>query len=1012
MPIIRIPPGNAETFTLVTRPTRTYSSSSVGPTGSVAVFARNSSILKESEPVPNFTWNPFSHLTEEQLRLKNIAKTLNRDYISADFKSTTGNPEGGLLYEINPMPDDGITVEALREHIAKDAANGVTSIQTGVNHMLKMINSSSQSPRASKKMDVHRFTPGVRLSKNSNAKSTVRKNLMPFYRRSYDSMNWAYTNYHSLNFFTGSNVPSDSVLIYNALSGSETAHGVGTNRYCPTTGFTFEFHINPRYTTDFAGDDFHAGTILHMSSCFAISLVSGSSKTVDGVPDAFRVMLQLSHSADISPSEIALTASNNAYLKSDYYTSVPEGDKGDLIFLSSDNALKKNHWHHVALSWAPGYNNNTGSIYIDGTINSSFYLPSASVTNANLAKNSIAPTKSGSNALFVGNFWQGANETGTNAMIERFFNAAASDKRGLTQFNSYRSTGNPASLFESDPLDFQFAHPLNAEMHNIKIYNTHRDIAQIVTSSRRGARLIEEDLLFHLPPFFVRESPKREILQTPFMTLSSSFKAHTEEPFNVPMSFGVGGHLINLENFCREFVSGSYPLLYALTGSEHAATTSPIAANDMLYKPHALYGSTVAKRNLTILPCDDGTYVPNYSILISGSKAEKEQQVKTSQRLDRHYAQISDYDIVVRDYATLNYQSQIPACLAAGHLQDVGSDELVPVNKHDPMVPFVDDKGLVNLSLITLNSMVSDPLLPAELTSESSIGPKQQLQVTSSFVGKVDLIGSPEPNHPSYNSNYGNFVNEGDPKYEQATWVGEVDENGDPKVIMNETGITEMSNMLFTATPEDPSMPGFVAGNKTEGFGPTGSLAIYNRTRDSSSNQVTFFDISNLFYGDRIIPGSFNIVDTNITGSYGKIGMRLKDNGLGSLYRADCETPHATWNNVGNIFYYDGLVCVKSPHLYFYGKENYSLDLTGEHRKYVYQVHVPCPKGLVNSSSNPEFRKLMPSDYVTDAGKSFVYITGINLHDENMNVVAKASLAQPVVKRPEDHFLFKLKIDY
>ena len=64
---------------------------------------------------------------------------------------------------------------------------------------------------------------------------------MPFYRRSYDSMNWAYTNYHSLNFFTGSNVPSDSVLIYNALSGSETAHGVGTNRYCPTTGFTFEF---------------------------------------------------------------------------------------------------------------------------------------------------------------------------------------------------------------------------------------------------------------------------------------------------------------------------------------------------------------------------------------------------------------------------------------------------------------------------------------------------------------------------------------------------------------------------------------------------------------------------------------------------------------------------------------------------------------------------------------------------------------------------------------------------
>ena len=43
--------------------------------------------------------------------------------------------------------------------------------------------------------------------------------------------------------------------------------------------------------------------------------------------------------------------------------------------------------------------------------------------------------------------------------------------------------------------------------------------------------------------------------------------------------------------------------------------------------------------------------------------------------------------------------------------------------------------------------------------------------------------------------------------------------------------------------------------------------------------------------------------DSALTGSDGKVSMVLKDNGRGSLYRADCLTKQATWSNVGNIFY-------------------------------------------------------------------------------------------------------------
>ena len=40
------------------------------------------------------------------------------------------------------------------------------------------------------------------------------------------------------------------------------------------------------------------------------------------------------------------------------------------------------------------------------------------------------------------------------------------------------------------------------------------------------------------------------------------------------------------------------------------------------------------------------------------------------------------------------------------------------------------------------------------------------------------------------------------------------------------------------------------------------------------------------------------------------------------------------------------------------------------------------------------------------------YITGLNLHDDNMNVIARANLAQPIVKTDSDKMVIKLRIDY
>ena len=47
-----------------------------------------------------------------------------------------------------------------------------------------------------------------------------------------------------------------------------------------------------------------------------------------------------------------------------------------------------------------------------------------------------------------------------------------------------------------------------------------------------------------------------------------------------------------------------------------------------------------------------------------------------------------------------------------------------------------------------------------------------------------------------------------------------------------------------------------------------------------------------------------------------------------------------------------------------------------------------------------------------NADEDFVYITDIDLHDENLNVVASAKLSQPFAKKSSDNVLFRVKLDF
>jgi hypothetical protein len=788
MAIQRITEDFFETFTLETNPRRTYISSSVsGITGSVYLFARRSGVEKEVFPLSTFS--------------------------------------SSLYFDEN--------IDSIRQ-LAVSAAYGGTNISGEVAAYISAITNQPSSARLNQKLDIYRFTPPFRFNSNTGRKLAVINSALPYYRPISPSYNYAYTNYHCLNFYTASNVPTSSVLLYpNPIRENLPSGSVELTQYGFSNAFSFDFWIKPKYTTDSPTSAYTPGCIMHLTGGYALSLHTGSSRDINGYPNAFKLLLQLSSSANINPLTAASTTA-------------------DYIFFSNDNALPINEWSHVSIRWGgPTYNYGSGSFTVNDVVKGNFVITNSMTVGVSGA--GILPDPL---ILCVGNYYEGTNVG--NSEVSWFFSQTVAQREGLYQLNS-----SPTYDY---PVLSSFKYPLNCEIHDIKMYDRYLNSNEIKALSTNGADL-ETNLRFYLPPFFTEESPYRTVLNlqggipvTPFFGKNGS----TYQPFATDMAFGCGGHYINLENYVRDFATGRYPRLWCLTASFPNTTNNivGISANDYLYAT----GSNI-KRLYSILPNDNGSFYPNYKLLepLSGST-------------------------------------------------------------------FVDDIGYPNVSLISLRDMIT---------------------------GSTPTDGLVEEN-------------------------------------------------VITA--------GIEGGNNPDDFGtiPGDGLAVYNRTKDNTSNQVVFFDISNMFYGNRIKPGSVIIRDTNISGSDGKIKFTLRDNSFGNLYRADVDGEHPIWASVGNVLYDEGIIMLKMPQLYFFGEKQYEIEFQG-----VQNIHTLAISALANpmqvfSSSYVSYQTGSVDDVplANNFDDKYVFISNVLLHDDNLNVIGRTSIAQPVLKRSGNKYLFKIKMDY
>jgi len=380
--LIRIPPEFFEFSSLSLHPKTTFTSSSKAQdgsnvahtavshmSGSARVSARPSPFIKESTDF-KIVYDQLTFVEGDQTDVTNDLESLSRYVLSAS-RDSVHNTNGVNISKVMSKIMDTVHSRSILPRNTKE----LPIKRYGASDFFHEIRGFTNEDAARE----YDFTA---LATGSIVKSMIRNSLMQFYRGSYDSCDYSYTNYHSLNFFTASNVPSDSALIYpnsGSLRGYSTLISMnpglgggfrpGTRRggsnstsqsprggasnpaasipTAPTAGgsqtsgievqastppyvlsgsFTFDFYINPRYHNGSSDRDFKAGTILHLPNYYAISLISGSDKDENGLTRGYRILFQLAESCEHwEPSQVQIVSA-----------SVPEpGTEADSICFSS-----------------------------------------------------------------------------------------------------------------------------------------------------------------------------------------------------------------------------------------------------------------------------------------------------------------------------------------------------------------------------------------------------------------------------------------------------------------------------------------------------------------------------------------------------------------------------------------------------------------------------------------------------------------------------------------------------
>ena len=1055
--------------------------------------------------------------------------------------------------------------------IRKDERRSRHDIAGLVDNYLNNLSSLAGSLDNNKKLIVYRFDMPHRFNANTIRKSVFIKNLLPFYQGEYERpISFGFSNYHSLNFFTSSaaypsNVPSNTALIYPVpTSGSKPT------RYYPSGSFSFEFYINPRYTTDTASDDYNPGTIMHLPNCYTVSLVSGSHKDDLGRPRSFRLMLQLGDNSALPPSRVYVDPKDAA-----------TGSVSTRTFISADGFLEKDRWSYCAIRWGgPKQNDYTGSFYINNQNAGSFVIPD---TDLSFGRTKFIDANDIPSALLIGNRYRASNNLSVDdddliTVVDGASyspaipntHASGSFKITLTPTADPSNTTTREILFstaspEADSVQLDNSDSLSTNATNLRSAIVGAAVDRTADSgSAAEATLVFTGELAANSAITIIDAANVSKTYTAVNdgssnysdTSGSKFKRGStsgtasakaaiaaqslREAINAAAAGGGGGHGGSI---VATNSAGRVSLTQASKGTagNKNITTSPSSIANATIPSAFTGGVTVTNPQLTGLTAQvigndiNLTYGAGRIDIIASSSVQITGAQKAS---GSHGNYLSD----LFQISSLNpvYGNSNSRAAKTGFLFDSGSADTF--GTENLMGDITDDENLTHVLDSPLNAELQDIRIFSrwrtnnEIKSTAETGyydfgdkhflfylppyfiPSSSVRQMMKTVTQTHYSSS----HTPFNTDLsfgqgGRLINLENFTYDlvtgaqarcynlsatppTGTWsnfsaddfdfipasdalllkpenrkrnltilpsdLGQlkpgmsfldsrtsamtdkesgwffVNDNGQPAKGMvtlrnmismgaqynelvsfdDETGnVDSLVDRLFpkieVAISKDQDKDGLadfkeIAHSKAYGQQSAIGLTVLNRTRDTDSSEIMFLDISNIFYGDMIKHESFVMHDPYVTGSAGKIKLTFKDNGAGGLYRCDASGSHPTWASAGIILYEEGLVCLTDPTIPAFGTQQFTTTFKGDRNLHILEMRVPIDAEEAKISSNPTYKKLSPTDLPADREIGCNFITNMFLHDENLNVIGKVNLSRPIVRKDEDRYVFKFKMDF
>ena len=875
-------------------------------------------------------------------------------------------------------------------------------------------NKSKNIELESRYFGIKRITNELKFfSRNLEKKKIIKQKLYSTHSTLSDSnyhqsFQYGFYNYNCLNFF--SICPSTKILNSEVLSEidinqlKENTHSMcllysnkkleNKNIFPNENGeLTLNFWINPK-NREIKDYYYNPGCIINIPNLFSIFIVENeNSKNEKNLPDKFFILMQLGENSN---------------------TNNPRKFVTNRTFQTS-NILKLNNWHNITINL---YKNKI-KVSIDDQYEV-FYFDS---NELNLTNNYESIITIGNKLNYSQNVYQYDWESSNNIRT-KLFNQLTFSKYSLNKNEIYLTNDSNNlvsniledlncintkvySLSEND-IENQTDEScsLHAELQGFMILSD--DISNIVFNDFYNGKyddlLKNENIKMYIPCSYLSVKTNK----ISHITLGEIQKIGYYSYANPYFSNKINGHELSVENFVIDIISKRKPLTLGMDSTVYKDSFTTIENNDSLYlkqkkrnilyklfkyhnTPNQIYNqifsddiffidekfnvekflkNNLIYRNNFILPCDNGLNKLNLDKFI------KEKFINEYKNI---FYKNEDINHVRSDILFENIQNEIFEKPLSFFQNDFFSKSLIDD---------YSDGGFLLKNISTQNISGFESIFQTIILDKNN-----ELNIEKNCYS-LDLDLDFDETYKNYEKIFTNIKSTSNKKYT----INSIFKNIDDET--NENNFDSIETIDFASG-------GIVTRNKKY------YCSNYSIEGEIFDTHSVIFEISNKLYSSKIRKENVKLYDFDIAGTGGAYSITLKDNGRGLMYRSDCLTPHAKWNYVGHIFYNEGLINILHPGLSSFGENNFICELKGDHKLFTHEINIPVEKGELNRSVNKSYKKLRPSTGLYDlTEEDFVYITGINLHDENLNIVARANFAQPIVKRQNDRYNFRLKMDF